>query len=192
MRRRKQQIAERHRIIGIDPGFTRTGVVLGRAKEGKLIVLKHFLIAAEGKTWYEKCDFIAEGVSAWILQNTSTYDILHIMVEEPINMMQARAWSAGIQNRLFGRLISCLKELNAEDRTVLISTIFPKTMKKMYTGYGNASKNDIVDRAAKMYNFRENYSVLNRETLGDAIGICWCSWKFARSGLQSMTGVNRL
>ena len=188
--RRKNYPKGKHRIIGIDPGLTKTGVALGRAKGGKLVILKHLIIGAEGKDWYEKCNDIAVRVTEWITDNTSTYDVLHIMIEEPINMMQQRAWSAAIQNRLFSCLIRLLKGIDG--RTILITTIIPISMKKMFTGYGRAAKDDIVDRASKIYRFKGNYSKANSEALGDAIAICWCSWKYTKSGVLKVKGVNVL
>lgn len=188
--RKPPAVNEVHRVIGIDPGLTRTGVAIGKSRKGKLIVLKHLVIGAEGKTWFDRCDNIAERVKNWILVNTNDYDVLHIMVEDVYGQgIRARAWPSAIQNRLLGCIVGKLKSLSNERRVVFVCSIVATTVKKMFTGYGRAEKEDIIDQAKKYYRFKNNYSKANRECLGDAIAITWCGWKFFRAGVD-MKGIN--
>ena len=168
------------KIIGIDPGLTATGIVVAYPKKNDLGVYRHSVIGAEGNSWYEKCDNIAHRVQQWIIMNTNHLDVLYVMIEEPINMIQSRAWASAIQNRLLSLLVDRIT--NIPDRTIVISIIFPLTMKKKFTGSGKASKEDMIEVASKFYKFRKHHTQRIREAIADAIGVAYCCWVHFRSG----------
>ena len=169
------------RIIGIDPGLTYCGIVLARAR-GKISekapeYYRHATMVAEGETWLQKCDNLVYRIFNWIINNTNEHDELHIIVEEPVNMMMQRAWSAAIQNRLFGLMLPKFTELNQHLRPTTIYSVYPTSVKKLFTGNGRAKKPQIVNKAKKVYTFKKHYSKALTECLADAIAITYCGWR---------------
>lgn len=178
------------KLIGIDPGFTATGLVLAYPKERGIKVIRHSVFGAEGENWYEKCDDIARRIREWILHNTEEYDLIYTMVEEPMNMLQSRAWSAALQNRLLSLIIDRVTGIGGDyNRTIKCSILHPMTMKKLFTGNGRAKKPQIIEVANSIYDLTKIKPVLKKETVADAIGITWCCWLYNRSGDEDMTGV---
>lgn len=180
------------KIIGIDPGLTATGIVLAYPKKRRLTIYRHSVIGAEGDNWYEKCDNVVFRMAQWIILNTNHLDPLYVMIEEPINMLQSRAWSAALQNRLLSLIVD--KLTNLDHRTVRISIINPLTMKRIFTGSGKASKDQVMEVASGFYRFRNHHTKRIREAIADAIGIAYCCWIYNRAGedIVETKGITRL
>ncbi len=177
------------KIIGIDPGLTATGIVLARPRNKGIEVVRTGVMGAEGENWYEKCDNLSLRIKNWIIQNTSQLDMIWVMVEEPTNMLQSRAWSAALQNRLLSMMVHNVTLIGMEERTVRVSIIHPMTVKKLFTGKGNADKDDMIDAAKLIYQFKKKWNRKIQEATADAIAIAHCCWLYNRSGDEDMKGI---
>jgi crossover junction endodeoxyribonuclease RuvC len=133
-------------IIGIDPGLEDTGwAVLEDEKDN--ILLKDFgLIKTDSRLGISKrLKIIYDEISKKIIK----YSVKEAAIEEMffINKMKAQAMS--VQAR--GVIILALENLGVE-----VYEYNPKAAKKMITGNGNASKNQIVTVVKMTFSIREN------------------------------------
>ena len=153
---------------------------------------KRAVFTAEGDTWLNRCDDIVNRIFQWILVNTDETDELHIIVEEPVNMVMQRAWSAAIQNRLFGLLLPKLLLLNQHMRPTTIYSIFPTSVKKIFTGSGKAKKEQMIKKAGMYIKFRKDYPKAIKECIADSVAIAYCGWKVCSPGTPLLNGITLL
>ena len=172
------------RLVGIDPGITRTGIALGKLNdERKLSVIRHSVFGAEGENWLEKCDDIASRTKTWILNNTNKHTYIQVFIEEPIQF-SGKSWgapTAAIQNRLFHAVIAAISDISMEHRPTHVGTVIPTTMKKLFANNGHADKALIIRKAERFYKFKDHWTKLNKETIADAIGILYCAYLFHKN-----------
>jgi len=119
-----------------------------------------------------------------LTQTIDEEEILDVAIEEPFSTPM-RAGSVAKQNRLFGALVNGL----CNNRQIGdIYSVHPRSMKKIFTGNGNAEKPRIVKRAILYYDVRLwPASKADKEALADAIGIGYSLWKhrkFKRNGVN--------
>lgn len=135
---------------------------------------------------------IAEKVTKWILLNTEAHCHLLIYIEEPFSYSSKKIPGIPVINRLFAAISLHLSDLSMEHRIASISTVNPLTVKHTFTGYGRATKPQMIAKARRLYKF-DSMSKLNMETLADAIGILYCCYVFSSADYnKEIKGVIKL
>jgi crossover junction endodeoxyribonuclease RuvC len=133
-------------IIGIDPGLEDTGWAVLEDKKNNILLKDFGLIKTDSRLGISKrLKIIYDEISKKIIK----YSVKEAAIEEMffINKMKTQAMS--VQAR--GVVILALENLGVE-----VYEYNPKEAKKMITGNGNASKNQIVNVVKMTFSIREN------------------------------------
>lgn len=116
--------------------------------------------------------------------------MVDVAIEEPMTPAFQRIGGFGKQCKLFGALVH---GFCADKQIGSIYSINPRSMKKIFTGNGNAQKDRIITRAKLYYNVDSwPMSKADKEALADAIGIGYSLWKhqrFERNGIHCIREV---
>jgi crossover junction endodeoxyribonuclease RuvC len=133
-------------IIGIDPGLEDTGWAVVEDKKNNILLKDFGLIKTDSRLGTSKrLKIIYDEISKKIIK----YSVKEAAIEEMffINKMKTQAMS--IEAR--GVVMLALENLG-----VKVYEYNPKAVKKMITGNGNASKNQIVNAVKMTFSIREN------------------------------------
>jgi len=133
-------------IIGIDPGLEDTGWAVVEDKKNNILLKDFGLIKTDSRLGTSKrLKIIYDEISKKIIK----YSVKEAAIEEMffINKMKTQAMS--IEAR--GVVMLALENLGVE-----VYEYNPKEVKKMITGNGNASKNQIVNAVKMTFSIREN------------------------------------
>lgn len=177
----------------MDQGLKQSGVSLINGRADKFEVLRTYLPKSQYKDWVNVSHDIVSSTIRWFVefcQSIKDSDIIDLALEEPMIPVFARSGAFAKQNKLYGALVYGFSRIRQIGD---IYAINPRSMKKVFTGNGNAGKARIVKRARLYYDVNLwPASKADKEALADAIGIGYTLWKhrgFARNGVHLIRGI---
>lgn len=167
------------KLIAIDPGITKTGIVYGEYEPLGPLNIKSIDYVNKSKTWWYTLEHIRDSLDEQARNNLGkdAFDYegqcwegeIHFAVEFPVVF---RAVGKSITNQMM--FVGCILEFIRHrfiDATIYL--VYPTTAKLALTGKGNAKKPDMVKIAEINYPGIRWITFLNstKETIADAIGI---------------------
>lgn len=174
-------------MYGIDPGSNVAGIALAECTPRKIKFTRHYLSINRNGNWIERTMHVVENFIRWIdndIDRAYVNDKYLLAIEEPMIPRFDRIGAASIQNRFIGVLLGKLYPFKCS-----IYFINPRSMKKIFTGNGMASKNEVIDRAVRYY-IHNHKTKPGQECIADSIGIAYSCWAYLLD--PSLKGVNKL
>ena len=165
-------------VFGIDPGVTRTGVVLMKDDRSPPIAFATFHSAHKlrHKPAYHRANGLGYLISDWIMDRIAEYgtgeedEDVRISIEHPIYNRNPDNYF--LQSRVFQ---SILAWLGSDFPNFSVLEVNPKTVKLVATGNGGASKEEMV-ASSHFKLLGSDMHQMDREALADAEGIARCSF----------------
>lgn len=177
-------------MFGIDPGSNVAGIAFTECTPKSFKVIKHYLTINRDGNWIERTMHVVENFIRCINNDLEQYSPDKtkynevIAIEEPMIPRFDRIGAASIQNRFIGVLLGKLYPFKSS-----IYLINPRSMKKIFTGSGGASKDDVINKALRYYN-HSHRTKPGKECIADAIGIAYSCWAHLLD--PNIKGVNKL
>lgn len=164
--------------FGIDPGLVRTGVICATPDT----VLEYATYSAGRGPDFSRAIGLAQAVLEFILQCHYTHGEagecnVRVAIELPIYKRNAKTLIKQI--RLFEEIESQLFGLSGEFKSCKVYEISPTQAKKAATGYGTATKGDII--AACPESLRVELDSCSRDD-AEAIGDAWAHYRAGITG----------
>lgn len=175
-----ERIFHKEVILGIDPGITKTGIVVFNRGDNNEIL--DAIVQNKTGIWWETFKKIRSHLS----DIHEEYDVRQSFIEIPV--VYYRGGNKVVNQCLFvGAILECLYNIGSAK----IYTVYPVTAKLALTGNGRTKKPEMVKVAREIYpnlpwdTKPGTVPTTNDETIADALAI-------GLAGIKKLNGVRRL
>lgn len=132
----------------------------------------HYLANNREGNWLERTFSIVHSIEKWVRDHSDNRYNMVLAIEEPMIPRFDRVGAASIQNRFLGILLA--KMFPFKHHVYLVN---PRSVKKVFTGDGNAKKDMLIERALDLYE-HSHRTKPGKECIADSIAIAYTCWKY--------------